>query len=194
MSKRIISLAAVVVLLMTMFAFTTSASAIYIVYSHCENGKALNVRSGPGKNYDKVGSFPYGTEIPIDHDLGNGWLEVVWGSVPGYVMKSLTSRTYPGPYVPPEKETTPEKDPVDTYNSLFSKARLVAPYTVTLKATQNSKGVANVRWAPSKKATLLKAYPSGTQVQVIAELDNWYQISDPSSGAVGFVNTGYVSK
>ena len=114
--------------------------------------------------------------------------------VPGYVMKSLTSRTYPGPYVPPEKETTPEKDPVDTYNSLFSKARLVAPYTVTLKATQNSKGVANVRWAPSKKATLLKAYPSGTQVQVIAELDNWYQISDPSSGAVGFVNTAYVSK
>jgi len=195
MNKRILSLVAVVVMLMTMFAFTTSASAVYIVYSHCENGKPLNVRSGPGKNYEKVGSYAYGEEIPIDHDLGNGWLEVVWGSVPGYVMKSLTSRTYPGPYVPnnnTNKETNTETG--TDYNSLYAGAKLVTPYTVTLKATQNSKGVANVRWAPSKEATLLKAFPAGTQVQVIAELNKWYQVSDPASGAVGFVNTAYVTK
>ena len=49
MNKRILSLVAAVVMLMTMFALTTSASAIYTVYSACENGKPLNVRSGPGK-------------------------------------------------------------------------------------------------------------------------------------------------
>jgi uncharacterized protein YgiM (DUF1202 family) len=196
MNKRILSLLAVVAVLMTMFAFTTSASAIYIRYSACGNGKPLNVRSGPGKNYEVIGSIPYGNEVPIDHDCGNGWYEIVWGSVPGFVMGSLTSRSYPGPYVAPEKKDPKEQETTSDpgYNDVFSKAKLVAPYAVTLKATKNSKGVANVRWAPSKAATLLKAYPDGTQVQVIAELDKWYQVSDPSSGAVGFVNTAYVTK
>ena len=39
---------------------------------------------------------------------------------------------------------------------------------------------------------LLKAYPEGTQVRVIAELNKWYQVEDPLTGAVGFVNTAYV--
>lgn len=195
MNKRILSLIAVVVLLMTMFAFTTSASAIYIVYSHCENGKPLNVRSGPGKNYEKIGSIPYGQEVPIDHDVGDGWCEIVWGSVPGFVMKSLTTGTYPGPYVPPKKEeTTPAVTPQDSYNTLFSNAKLVIPYEVTLKATQSSKGMANVRWAPSKQATLLRAYPAGTRVQVLAEMDKWYQVYDSVNNIVGFVNVAYVDQ
>ena len=40
MNKRILSLLAVVAVLMTMFAFTTSASAIYIRYSACGNGSS----------------------------------------------------------------------------------------------------------------------------------------------------------
>jgi hypothetical protein len=54
MSKRMISLMAVVVLLAAMFAFTTTASAYYCVYSHCPNGKPLNVREGPGKEYPVI--------------------------------------------------------------------------------------------------------------------------------------------
>jgi SH3-like domain-containing protein len=65
---------------------------------------------------------------------------------------------------------------------------------VTLKATPRSNGVANVRWAPSKKSKLLKAYPSGSQVKVIAELDKWYQVQDPVTGETGFVNTAYVQR
>ena len=195
MNKRILSLVAAVVMLMTMFALTTSASAIYTVYSACENGKPLNVRSGPGKQYEVIGSISYGEQIPIDHDVGNGWLEVVWGSVPGYVMKSLTVRNNPGKYVPPtNKDTKKTEEESEGYNSLFSSAKLVSPYTVTLKATQASKGLANLRWAPSKSATLLKSFPEGSQVTVLAELKNWYQVSDPVSGVVGFINTAYVSK
>ena len=41
---------------------------------------------------------------------------------------------------------------------------------------------------------LLKAYPAGSQVRVIAELTNWYQVEDPLTGVVGFVNTAYVTK
>ncbi len=68
------------------------------------------------------------------------------------------------------------------------------PYIITLRATARSNGVANVRWAPSKKSKLLAAYPSGTQMRVIAELKNWYQVEDLVTGAVGYVNTAYVVK
>ena len=110
------------------------------------------------------------------------------------MQASLTSKTYPGPYVPPEvKPVAPdeEADPTE-YNGLFAKAIQVTPYTVTLQATQKSKGLANVRWAPSKKSTLLRSYLSGTQILVIAELKNWYQVYDASTNTVGFVHSAYV--
>ena len=196
MRKRILSLVAVVALLMTLFSFTSIASADmnYYAYSCCSNGKPLNVRSGPSKDYEVIGSIKYGEQTLVYKDLGNGWSELYWGSVPGYVMTSLLSRSNPGKYVPPTDKDKTTTDGTD-YNTLFQSAKLVTPYTVTLNATANSKGVANVRWAPSKSATLLMKYPSGTEVTVIAEVGkNWYQVSDPVSGAVGFVNTAYVTK
>lgn len=192
MSKRIISLMAVVVLLAAMFAFTTTASAYYCVYSHCPNGKPLNVREGPGKEYPVIDKVPYGDPIYIIGETSPGWYQL---NDMGYVQASLTSNSYPGPYVPPAP--TPTADPNKKKAALekvYASARTVEPYLITLKATERSKGVANVRWAPSKTSKLLKAYPAGTQLRVIAELDKWYQVEDPMTNQVGFVNTAYVVK
>ena len=188
--KKVLSLVAVLTLIMSIFVVTTGASAYYAVYSHCGNGKPLNVRSGPGKEYSVIDKVPYGEAIYVIGDVGNGWLQL---NDVGYVQASLTSRSKPGPYVP-----SPD-DPATTteagYNAIFAKARIVNPYTVTLRATKNSKGVANVRWAPSKKASLMKAYADGSRVLVLATLgNNWYQVQDPETNAVGFVNTAYVEK
>ncbi|MBQ9402216.1 MAG: SH3 domain-containing protein [Clostridia bacterium] len=192
MSKRIISLMAVVVLLAAMFAFTTTASAYYCVYSHCPNGKPLNVREGPGKEYPVIGKVPYGDPIYIIGETSPGWYQL---NDLGYVQASLTSNSYPGPYVPPAPTPTPDpnKKKADL-EKVYATARTVEPYLITLKATERSKGVANVRWAPSKTSKLLKAYPAGTQLRVIAELDKWYQVEDPMTNQVGFVNTAYVVK
>jgi uncharacterized protein YgiM (DUF1202 family) len=192
MSKRIISLMAVVVLLAAMFAFTTTASAYYCVYSHCPNGKPLNVREGPGKEYPVIGKVPYGDPIYIIGETSPGWYQL---NDIGYVQASLTSNSYPGPYVPPAPTPTPDpnKKKADL-EKVYATARTVEPYLITLKATERSKGVANVRWAPSKTSKLLKAYPAGTQLRVIAELDKWYQVEDPMTNQVGFVNTAYVVK
>ena len=192
MSKRIISLMAVVVLLAAMFAFTTTASAYYCVYSHCPNGKPLNVREGPGKEYPVIGKVPYGDPIYIIGETSPGWYQL---NDMGYVQASLTSNSYPGPYVPPAPTPTadPNKKKADL-EKVYASARTVEPYLITLKATERSKGVANVRWAPSKTSKLLKAYPAGTQLRVIAELDKWYQVEDPMTNEVGFVNTAYVVK
>ena len=192
MSKRIISLMAVVVLLAAMFAFTTTASAYYCVYSHCPHGKPLNVREGPGKEYPVIGQVPYGDPIYIIGETSPGWYQL---NDMGYVQASLTSNSYPGPYVPPAPTPTadPNKKKADL-EKVYASARTVEPYLITLKATERSKGVANVRWAPSKTSKLLKAYPAGTQLRVIAELDKWYQVEDPMTNQVGFVNTAYVVK
>lgn len=194
MNKRLLSLIALVVLLASMFAFTTTAFAYYRVYSHCGNGKPLNIREGPGKDYAVIGKIPYGNEIYVVGETYPGWLEL---NDQGFVQASLTCRNYPGPYVPPapkpQPAPTPEKK--SDLNAVFATAReVVNPYLITLKATAKSNGMANVRWAPSKASTLQKAYREGTQLKVIAELDKWYQVEDPSTNAVGFVNTAYVIK
>ena len=193
MNKRIISLMAILVLLLSMFVFTAaSATAYYPVYSHCPNGKPLNVREGPGKDYWIINKIPYGDPIYVIGETADGWYELNDG---GFVQAALTSHTYPGPYVPPTPMPTPDpnKKKADL-EKVYATAKSVEPYLITLKATVRSKGVANVRWAPSKSSKLLKAYPAGTQLRVIAELDKWYQVEDPLTNQVGFVNTAYVEK
>ncbi len=188
MTKRIVSLVIVVALAMTLLAST--AMAWEYRYSACSNGKPLNVRSGPSKSYPVIGSIPYGEQVGVDHDLGNGWSELIWGSVPGYAMTSLMTKSKPGPYTPGQGGSSDG----GSLNNLFKKAKEVTPYTITLKGVRAS-GSANVRWAPSKQSTLQRAYAPGKEMTVIAELGtDWYQVQDPSSGAVGFVNKAYVNK
>ncbi len=194
MNKRILSLLAVVAVLMAMFAFTTTASAYYRVYSACPNGKPLNIREGPGKDYAVIGSYSYGAEIYVIGETYPGWLQL---NDYGFVQASMTTSYNPGPYVPPTPRPQPQPTPKNTepsLNKIFDTARTVKPYIITLKATQKSKNRANVRWAPLKTATLLRAYEEGTEMKVIAELDKWYQVEDLETGEVGFVNTAYVVK
>ena len=191
MTKRILSLIAAVVLLAAMLAATATAYAYYAVYSHCGNGKPLNVRSGPGKEYPVIERIPYGQEIYVIGETSPGWLQL---NDNGWVQASLTCSYYPGPYVPQPKPTTKPAEKTTSLDAVYATAKTVDPYIITLRATARSNGVANVRWAPSKKSKLLAAYPSGTQVRVIAELKNWFQVEDLVTGAVGYVNTAYVVK
>jgi uncharacterized protein YgiM (DUF1202 family) len=195
MNKRIVSLIAVVVLLVSMLAVTSVASAsYYCVYSHCGNGKALNIRSGPGKDFPSIGKVAYGDPIYVIGETYPGWLQL---NDTGFVQAALTSAYPPGPYVPPTPTPTPDpqkKQKQADLESVMATAKNVDPYIVTLKATKTSKGKANVRWLPSKTSLLLKAYKPGDQVKVIAELKNWYQVQDLETEAVGFVNIAYVDK
>ena len=198
--KRILALIAVMTLIMTMFVFTTTASAYYAVYSACPNGKPLNIRSGPGKEYSVIGKVPYGDAI---YALGNvgGWLQL---NDNGYVQASLTTTNYPGAYDPSKYQKKNSGSSTSSGSSsgssssgvyaLYKKAKTVTPYLITLKSARSS-GSANVRWAPSKQAPLMKAYAPGKEMRVIAELgSDWFQVEDPMTGEVGYVNKAYVVK
>ena len=193
MTKRLVALAAILTLVMTLFILPNTACAIYTAYSCCNNGKALNVRSGPGKEYPTIGTIEYGQEVGVDHDLGNGWSELIWGSVPGYAMTALLSRTDPGPYDPgrkPSPAPSPSSDGSEL-NSLFKRARFVSPYNVSLRGTRGS-GTVNVRWAPSLNSTLIQAYPYNYTMQVIAEMGEWSQVVDPVTGITGFAMSKFL--
>ena len=186
MTKRFAAVMLVMALIMTMFILPNTAGAIYEAYSCCSNGKPLNVREGPGKEYRVIGTIRYGERTAVDHDLGNGWSELVWGSVPGYVMTSLLSRTNPGPYRPtPAPAPTAAPSGASALNQVFSRAQFVVPFMVTLRGTRGS-GSANVCWAPSTDCNLIQAYAYGTTLQVIADMGDWYQVTDPVTGVTGF--------
>ncbi len=192
MNKRIIALVSIVALLVSMFAFMAPASAYYAVYSHCRNGKPLNVRSGPGKEYSIVGKYNYGEMIYVIGETYPGWLQI---ENQGYVQASLTCAYDPGPYVPsPTPTKSPSEKKQSTLDATYASAKTVTPYMITLQATPRSKGVANVRWQPIKSAKLLRAYAPGTQLKVLAELNKWYQVQDPATQEVGYVNVAYVVK
>lgn len=184
MSKRILALVALVALLMSIFAFTTTAAAYYKVYSACPNGKPLHVRSGPGKTYTIIDNIPYGGEIYVAYRTGD-WLAL---NDIGYVQASLTTTKYPG-----TKPAHPTTSGDSSLNGIFKKAVLVSPYIITLKTVRAS-DTAKLRWAPSKSSTLLRAYPAGSQLTVIATMGDWYQVKDEINGVVGFINKAYIAQ
>ena len=49
------------------------------------NAGPLNVRSGPGTAYSKVGSLKKGALVTIEDDSVDGWYQITSGSVSGYV-------------------------------------------------------------------------------------------------------------
>ena len=49
------------------------------------NAGPLNVRSGPGTSYGKVGSLKKGALVTIEDDSVDGWYKITSGSVSGYV-------------------------------------------------------------------------------------------------------------
>ena len=94
MFKKLMALMMIVSLLTGSLILTASADwGTSTMYVKTANGKSVNVRSGPGKEYDVIGSVRYGGEVLTDWSYaGNdGWTKVVWGSMgDGYIM----SRTH----------------------------------------------------------------------------------------------------
>ena len=203
MRKRI--LVSVMALVLILAVATTAFADIRWIKTG--NGKPANGRSGPGKDYEYITGVPYGTQVMISGASANGYTPIVLpsGSDEVYVLTKFLVTYDPGTYVPSATPSKPSgggsssgssSDTAGLQSAIikeFKAARYVTPYEVTTYHKRAS-GLINMRWAPSKTSKLLKAYPEGTQLRVIAELDKWYQVEDPLTNQVGFVNTAYVVK
>ena len=201
--KKVISLILAMMLLVLFTSAVMSESQGTDMYVYTKNGKPLNVRSSMSTQDDSniIGSLKYGTKV-ITYGHQDGWAIIDYGNTTGYIMYRFLVKEKPDPYTgsnssssaSTQKKTsfsTKDASTVAQLNTLVASAKIVTPYTVTVRPARAS-GWVYMRWFPSKSAETLASFRANYELTVIAELKDWYQVSDPDSGKVGFVYKSYV--
>lgn len=210
MTRKTVS--AVMAVLMALALFLPAAQADgWTMFVYTENGKALNVRSSMETGSENIiGYLAYATPVTVYSYGVGGWAQIANGAGSAYVMSRYLVSHQPPPVSqistprPQGNSSTPKTTPspaaststkdavtVEEINSLLRNARVVTPYQITVRPPRAS-GWVYVRWVPSRNARPLATYPADSQLTVLAELKDWYQVQDPANGCVGFVYKSYV--
>ena len=199
--KKVIGLMLAAMLLVLFAAAAISESQGTDMYVYTKNGKPLKVRSSMSTEDDSnvIGSLKYGTKVII-YGHRDGWAMIDYGNTTGYIMYRFLVKDKPAPRkssdtaAASQKTTefsTKEATTVEQLNTLIASAKYVTPYAVTVRPARAS-GWVYLRWFPTRYAESLATFPANYELTVIAELKDWYQVSDPETGKVGFVYKSYV--
>ena len=117
----------------------------YQVYVTSRNGKGVNLRSGPGKNYSSIGFYSVGTEA-LMITKGKTWSYIRVGNRYGYMMTQYLTEKQPVGPVPP----------------------VAGAYVVSA----NGKNV-NLRAAPTTASRIIKSFRVGTRLTVVTRGKDW---------------------
>ncbi len=197
--RKTIALVLAAMTLMLLVSAALSESQGTEMYVYTKNGKPLLVRSSMNAADDGnvIGSLAYGQRIII-YGHKDGWAMLDYGNRTGYVMYRYLVKQKPAPYnadaaqqKPANEFTTKNATTVSQMNTLTASAKTVTPYTVTVRPTRAS-GWVYLRWFPSKNAQAMATFGGNYELTVIAELKDWYQVTDPATGMVGFIYKSYV--
>lgn len=141
------------------------------------NDGPLNVRSGPGTDYDRIGSLSQGAAVTITEVL-DGWYKITSGDTVGYVSAQYITigelpQEAPAPSeTPSEPEAKPETEPEFTEGYVNTSAL-------------------NVRTGPGTDYDKIGLLHIGDAVTVLSEVDGWYKITSDSLS--GYVSKEYIS-
>ena len=133
-------------------------------YVVSNNGKPVNLRTGPSVYFHIISSYPVGTPLTI-LNAGATWTQVNINGVTGYMMNDFIKRGYNGTV-----------DAVEGYTA----------YVVS----ENGKGVV-MRSGPSKQYGVLATYNVGQAVTVLSYGRTWCEIS--VNGVEGYMMTEFLS-
>jgi len=193
--KKVISLVLATMLLVVFMAAAVAESQGTTMYVKTGDGDVLRVRSSMSTR-DKtniIGYLKYGQKVVI-YGQKDGWAMIDYGNRTAYVMYRFLVKTQPGPFDPSNPGTTADTRSFSTVaqlNTLTTTAKTVTPYTVVVRPTRAS-GWVYLRWFPSRASKEIAIFNGYREVTVIAELKDWYQVSDPATGAVGYIYKSYV--
>lgn len=196
MTKRFLSIL-IAVLLLAALMIPAMASATETMYVYTQNGKGLHIRWEPSTNAEILTDAPFGTKITVKNHLGNGWTAIYWGGDDVFYVQTrflvYNKPTKPAARIATTTTTTVAANTgMDDLNRIFKTYRAVSnSYVVTARPTSIT-GWVNVRFAPSKQAELFATKRDGEQLYVLAELQGWYQVQDPISGYIGYVDANFV--
>lgn len=135
------------------------------------NAGPLNVRSGPGTSYKKVGSLKKGAAVTIVETAGS-WYKITSGSVSGYV-----SATY------------------ITLSTVVTGSTNISPDSGA-SATDETQGRVNtaslnVRSGPGTSYARIGSLKLNTLVNIVSSANGWYQITTNSIS--GYVSADYIT-
>ena len=189
MIKRLLGVLIAVMLLTAMVIPATAE--VTTMYVRTNTGINLNVRSSPQVTKSNIiGSLKYGEAVGVDHYLGNGWAEIVYGAKRGYVatryLVATKPTSKPSAKTATKTETKTDATILANMNAEFKSAKKVNAYTVYVNPTRVTTWI-NFRWAPSTSAKVISTYKAGDRFTVISELNHWLQVQDPATGFVGYI-------
>ena len=163
MRKTILRTLILTVLLFTLLSATAYAETATLT------GDDVNLRSGPGMNYEVLGCFEKGTEVTV-HDRSNAeWVSVTVNGVRGFMSSSYLSVSGGEKTVRPA-ETGSEDGEKGYINAMYVRFRSGA----------------------SEEASILGEYNSGTPLTITGTTGDW--TAAIINGTSGYVYSGYVTR
>ncbi len=141
------------------YSNSNQSSSIKVV-----TASSLNVRSGAGTNYSRIGSLSKGTEVSVISE-SNGWAKINYNGKIGYVSTDYLATKSSG-----GSSSTNE--------------------TIKYKKIVNATGL-NFRTGPGTNYSKISTLKYGTEVGVISESNGWAKIS--YNGKIGYVSSQYLA-
>ena len=143
-------------------------------------GNGLNVRSGPGSNYNKVASVSNGTTVTVLEDAGNGWYKIEYSSgKTGYVSADYIQITGSG-------------SSSGSGNSGSSSSSGAAISGKTPAVVTGAGNGLNVRSGPGSNYEKVASISNGNTVTILENTGTgWYKI-DYGNGKTGYASVDYI--
>lgn len=156
---------ALVCLMSFLLAGQSARAAQEGVIINCK--KAVNVRSGPGTNYKKLGTAPLGRAYPVLESL-SGWYKISYQGKIGYVSKSYMAVSGASETAPPASSASGVTGTVVNCNSAV-----------------------NVRSGPGTGFSKLGTAKKGAVYAVLGREGDWYQVV--YAGKTAYIHASYLS-
>lgn len=193
--KRMVTVLLAIVLLASLCIPAAMADA-YRMYVYTQNGKTLNLREGPSTSSKAILKIPYGSEVWISENLGNGWCYGHYGGAFGYMQTRFLQRDEPtAAQTAAAEKVGKEQDAKKLQNEIdkeLKTLKAVDPFMVAARPARSS-GWINFRTGPNANAARIASYGNGKELKVIGETTKWYQAVDPDNNKTGFVSKNYVT-
>lgn len=154
-------------------AFVTPALAVSGTVN--TEGSYLRLRSEASTKGSVLRNLAHNTSVDILETLDNGWCQVSYDGVTGYVSGQYL--TLPGEEAPAEEEDAPaaEEEAVPEAQSDEEEAPAKEEDALYVKVTT---GTLNIRSGPSTDTDKVGTLHAGRVVRVLEVLDGWYRIDE----------------
>ena len=193
MIKRVVTVMLAVALLAAL-ALPAVADA-FTLYATKDGVKVYAKKDTGAKVYRRLSK---GEKLLIEKKSGNWYAILVQdpsgdGQTLGWIQAKYLSTTKPSKDKKKKTTHAPRAtvSPQKEINRLLDTMREVTPYEAEV-VTMTERGTVALRRQPSTAGQQLASLMNGSPLRVLAEGEGWFQVSDPTSGRIGYMSSKYI--